>query len=354
MTTTNENNQPIKMTNQDGLGLFLSKYNINVIFSSYQKGVVGVLSPKVPGSEYLNCQVRAFPRATGIAMKNDRMVLGTELGVYMFKHTSNINDRAFDTALYPLTHHFAANLDIHEVCMNDEDTYFINTKNNCIVKLVEGYHYEKIWQPPFLEGHMPGDRCHVNGFCLDDAGQLKYASMFSQLSEPESWRKNKFEGKASGCIYNIETSVPVVTEINMPHSPRLVGDKLWYLESGTGYICYFDFKENKKEQVAFVPGFLRGMVFYQDYLITTISKPRDKSLNFDGMPLKENIASSHYEEPQCAVYFINLKTNAVEHRVYFASGITELFDVAVIPETENCNFVGLQNAGDLASSLLWK
>ena len=53
----------------------------------------------------------------------------------------------------------------------------------------------------------------------------------------------------------------------MPHSPRLNAGTLWVLDSGRGYLCRADAQSGKTEQVAFCPGFARGLFFRRGYAL---------------------------------------------------------------------------------------
>ena len=74
----------------------------------------------------------------------------------------------------------------------------------------------------------------------------------------------------------------------MPHSPRVYRDRLWLLNSGTGYFGSFDLAGGRFEPLAFCPGYLRGLAFSGDFAVMGLSRPRhDKT--FGGLALDDEL-----------------------------------------------------------------
>jgi hypothetical protein len=86
----------------------------------------------------------------------------------------------------------------------------------------------------------------------------------------------------------------------MPHSPRVNGGELWVLDSGRGDLGRVDPKTGKREQVAFCPGFARGLSFWRGYALVGTSLPRDGA--FKGLELEDNTKAKE-GEPRCGAYY---------------------------------------------------
>ncbi|MEO1256396.1 MAG: DUF4915 domain-containing protein, partial [Bacteroidota bacterium] len=110
----------------------------------------------------------------------------------------------------------------------------------------------------------------------------------------------------------------------MPHSPRLIGDNVYYLQSAEGELWRYHVPTKVNEKICEVPGFARGMSFYQDFLFVGLSKIREDSKDFGKMP----IASKN---PIAGVAIVNLKTKQVEGLLEYKSAVRELYDVHVLP-----------------------
>lgn len=83
----------------------------------------------------------------------------------------------------------------------------------------------------------------------------------------------------------------------------------------------------RRADVAFCPGFLRGLVIHEGYALATLSLPR--SISFEGLPLEQEL-KRHGESPHCGLAIIHLASGRIEEWVRFDTHIRELFDVAVV------------------------
>ncbi len=143
-------------------------------------------------------------------------------------------------------------------------------------------------------------------------------------------------------LIEVETDRIVTDQLSMPHSPRVVNEnEVYALDSGRGQIIRIDPKTGAKSDIAFCPGFLRGMSIHDGHALVTVSKPRDgtfKHLSLDG-ELKGRDA-----EAWCGVLIVNLNTGDIVEWIRLEGHITELFDVAVLPGVVNPMSVGPETA----------
>jgi len=94
-------------------------------------------------------------------------------------------------------------------------------------------------------------------------------------------------------------------------------------------LCRVDPHTGRREDVAFCPGFLRGLTFVGSYAIVTLSLPRRG--RFQGLALDDALARRG-AEPWCGLMIIDTRHGDVVEWVRFAHE-SELFDVAAIPLT---------------------
>jgi len=114
----------------------------------------------------------------------------------------------------------------------------------------------------------------------------------------------------------------------MPHSPRWHAGRLWVLNSGTGHLGTVDLESGAFEPHAFYPGFLRGLAFHNGHAIVGLSLPRNGS--FSGLQLDDQLKTRD-ADPWCGVQIVNLASGDIVARIKFEGGVSELFDVAVLP-----------------------
>jgi uncharacterized protein (TIGR03032 family) len=127
----------------------------------------------------------------------------------------------------------------------------------------------------------------------------------------------------------------------MPHSPRWHNGRLWLLNAGTGHLGYLDPDSGAFIEVAFCPGFARGLAFVGDYAIVAMSKPRGNA-TFEGLDLQANL-EAHGAVAQCGLHVINTVTGNAEQWVRIEGFADELFDVAVLPGVRRPMALGFQS-----------
>jgi uncharacterized protein (TIGR03032 family) len=122
----------------------------------------------------------------------------------------------------------------------------------------------------------------------------------------------------------------------MPHSPRWQDDQLWLLESGTGQLVLVDPATGRRQRVAELPGFARGLAMVGPYAFVGLSKIRGGSA-MDGVPLAER------REPlKCGVAVVDLRSGQVTASLEFLTAVEEIFDVQLLPGSRFPEVIGFQ------------
>lgn len=244
----------------------------------------------------------------------------------------------WDRVYIPRASHVTGSVDIHDLAKtNDGTLYGVITSYNCIASIgKERGSFAPHWKPPFIkEVSGSGDRCHLNGFCLED-GELAYASIVGVSDEIDGWRAHRAAG---GIIIDIRNNEVVAEGLAMPHTPRIYNNELWFLEAAKGWICKIDLATKKLERVLWRPGFLRGLRFYKHYAFVCSSEPRDKI--FSGLPLQDELDKRNISAA-CALEVIDTRTMEVLHNVKITGSVKELYDVALLPNCRQPKLHGLQ------------
>lgn len=112
-------------------------------------------------------------------------------------------------------------------------------------------------------------------------------------------------------------------------SPRIYQNKVWLLNSGTGFLGTVDLKQGKFEPVTFLPGYLRGLCFVDHFAIVGLSMPRGNK-TFSGLALDDNLATRD-AEARCGLYVVNLQTGDIVHWLRIEGVVSELYDVVALP-----------------------
>ncbi len=313
-----------------GLMAFLAKNDLSICMTSYQSGRFYLIGRNPKGGIMINEQ--AFQKAMGIHAYNGAVTLATLHQIHRFENVLKPDERAeelFDACFVPRVSFTTGVLDAHDVAVtSDNQIVFINTRFNCLATVSTKHSFEPIWQPPFISKLVDEDRCHLNGLALED-GQPAYVTAVSRSDTIDGWRDRRADG---GVLIDVRTNEIVCDGLSMPHSPRVYDGDLYVLDSGTGRLGRIDMSgETGKgtfEEIAFCPGFVRGLSFHKGFAIVGLSRPRYE--RFEGLALDAKLRDAD-SEAWCGFQVIELATGNVAAWFRIDGAVQEMFDVAALP-----------------------
>jgi uncharacterized protein (TIGR03032 family) len=310
-----------------GLAGWLEANRTGLGFTSYQTGQLFLIGMLPNGSVSFNQQ--NFTRAMGICRDGARLWLGSLFQLWRLEdmlRPGELANAAFDACFVPREARTIGDVDIHEIgILADGRPIFVNTKYSCLATIDPVHSFRPLWRPDFISKLAAEDRCHLNGLAMRD-GVPAYVSAVSQTDVLSGWRARRDSG---GVIIDVSTGRVVTDELSMPHSPRLVDGKLYALDSGRGQIIVIDPETGRREDIAFCPGFLRGLAIHNGHAIVTASKPRDGS--FRELALQGEIERRD-GEAWCGVFIVNLRHGDIVEWIKLDGHVAELFDIAALPD----------------------
>lgn len=320
-----------KYTISGGFATLLNSLNISVAVTSYQSGRLYLLSQNPRGG--LNVDEQIHKQAMGLSFDGKTLTLATLANIYRMENVlkaDQVMDEIFSHCYVPRTAHFTGALDAHDVGVTSQgDILFVNTRYNCIASLSNTHSFKPVWKPKFISKIVSEDRCHLNGMAMQDR-EARYVTAVSKSDTIDGWRDRRGNG---GIVMDVAANKIICEGLSMPHSPRIWGDKLWVLNSGTGELGWIEpAKKNAKgifNPLCFCSGFVRGLSFHGNYAFVGLSKPRYE--RFEGLELNSKLAESD-SEPWCGVQVIDLNTGACVQWFRIDGEIGELYDVAVLPD----------------------
>ena len=121
----------------------------------------------------------------------------------------------------------------------------------------------------------------------------------------------------------------------MPHSPRIYDNKLYVLESANGNLICIDQASGKKETVAVLDGFARGMDRIGDYVFIGLSQIRKKSTAFQGLPIAGKAVF-------CGVVVLHLPTAKIVAHLKYEHSVEEIYDVRILHGMKRPGLVSAQ------------
>ena len=310
-----------------GLASWLVENRTSIAFTSYQSGRLFLAGVMPDGTVSINQQ--AFSRAMGICWDRDGLWLASKIQLWRLENIlpkGMLTKGCFDLTLMPRRTFITGNIDVHEVATDNEGRpVFVNTSYSCLATLDPVESFRPIWKPKFISSLEPEDRCHMNGLGMLN-GRPKYVTAVSQTDVADGWHGRPLP---KGVIIDVETDQILTDQLLMPHSPRVAPDgKIYAVDSGRGFLVEVDKKTGDLRDIAFCPGFLRGLALINGFALVTVSKPRYGT--FDDMPLGDELAKRG-AAPMCGLLVFDLATGRGVEWLKLEGEVQELFTVEVMP-----------------------
>ena len=337
--STESTDQPVfEIKISRGFEAWLRDRRTSIAFTTYQIGKLFFIGLKPDGRIWVFN--RNIGHCMGIAISGSELWAAGGSKVLRFRDPmwggTSVSTEP-DAFYMPQVSYFTGDLDAHDIVIDEDNRpVFVNTRFNCLATVSPTHSFREVWRPPFISKLAAEDRCHLNGVALK-AGRVKYVTAVSQSDIYDGWRDHRSDG---GVVIDVESGQIVCSGLSMPHSPRVLGDQLWVLNSGTGELGRVDIESRRFEPLCFCPGYLRGLAFIDNnYALVGLSKPRGNK-TFDGLRL-ENAMKEREISPRCGFYVIDLGSGDVVHSVSIEGIVTELYDVAALPGIRQPTMAGL-------------
>jgi uncharacterized protein (TIGR03032 family) len=305
---------------------WLADQRASIAFTTYQTGKLFLLGMQPNGR--LSVFERTLERVMGLCVSGDDLYFSTLYQIWRLKNALPPRDtfNGYDACHVPRQSWVTGDVDVHDMAVtSDGQLVFVNTLFNCLATVDPDYNFRPLWQPPWISKLAPEDRCHLNGLALRD-GQPRYVTAVSRSDVQDAWRDKR---RTYGVIVDVSTNEIVCESLSMPHSPRWYQDTLWVINSGTGYFGRVNLESGAFEPLVFCPGYARGLAFHGGYAIIGLSDRRENR-TFQDLELDQNLLAKD-AEPRCGLLIVDLKTFDSPHWLRFSGIVSELYDVAVLP-----------------------
>lgn len=316
-----------KISVSRGLAAWLTKNQTSFAMTSYQSGRLFLVGTMPDGTVSVHQQ--AFSRAMGVCWDRSGLWLASRVQIWRLENIlpeGMVAQGRFDLSLMPRKTFITGDIDVHELAVDGSgEPVFVNTSFSCLATVDPVHSFRPIWKPSFISDLVREDRCHMNGLGMLD-GNPKYVTAVAQTDVAEGWHGRPLP---KGVIIDIETDRVVTDKLSMPHSPRAGPDgKLYAVDSGRGFLVEVDKETGELRDIAFCPGFLRGLALVNGFALVTVSKPRYGK--FESMPIADEMLARNLD-PICAVLVIDLSRGEIVEWLRLEGDVQELFTVELMP-----------------------
>lgn len=326
-----------------GFPQLLAQAGCSLLVSTYQAGQIVAVGT---ADGELVFSFRGFDRAMGVAVGADRIAVAGKGQIWSLPDHPEIAPRVapagrYDRCWLPRSSTVTGEIQCHEIAWGTSDSgepdlWIVNTLFSCLAGLDPRYSFVPRWRPRFITRLAAEDRCHLNGLAMRD-GAPAFVSVMAATDEPGGWRQTH---NHSGAVLEVASGETVTTGLAMPHSPRWHRGSLFVLNSGVGRLEHVELSTGRREGVAAVPGYARGLAFHHDLAFVGLSKIRETAI-FGGAPI-----TAYHDQLKCGVGVIDLSTGNTVATLQFATGVEEIFDVQTVPGARCPTFGGSPSAGD--------
>ncbi len=318
---------PFSYTYTPNIPELLLGLKCSLAISTYQTGKVVIFSAK--DENELVQLPRTFHKPMGMALHGDKWAIATNDSVVITSNAAGLaphypaNPNVYDALYVPRSTYYTGPLDLHDIHYADQGLIGVNTMFSTIVKIDDDYSFKPIWTPKFISAHKPEDRCHLNGMAIDSqTGKPRYVTALGQGDSHRSWKENMLSG---GVLIDIESDEIVLSDLPVPHTPRLFGGDLWMLLSATGELVKVNPQNGTYDIITQLNGFVRGMDKIGDYLFIATSKLRPNSSLFKDAPVAKRAVV-------CGITVIYLPTGQPCGSITYNTSVEELYDLVVLPD----------------------
>lgn len=312
----------------EGFAAFLRAEGIAVAFTAFQTDELYLLGSSPDGQ--LVVDVQHFRKPTGLYFGDNTLLLGTLSHVYRLENILRPGQRldgVYSHCYVPRLGHFTGVVDTHDVALSRSgDVLFVATRYNCLAATSPVHSFRPVWRPPFIGAIVAEDICHLNGVALCD-GLPAYATAASMTDRYDGWRDCLHTG---GVVLDMRTDSLVCKGLSLPHSPRMIDDRLWVLNSGHGEVGWIDGTgqdAGRFQAVARCPGFTRGLGLHGRFAFVGISRPRYDDATDDVL----SCFSADRDGTWCGLQVIDAGCGECVHWFRIDGAVREIYDVAVLP-----------------------
>jgi uncharacterized protein (TIGR03032 family) len=316
----------VRCSHSESFPALLAQLRLSVLISTYQTGHLVVVSAR---EGRLTLSFHQFDRAMGIAVKPGTIAVCTRKEVWFLRNAADIAAKMqpaghYDACFLARTSHFTDDIQAHEAAWiagpgAGTEFWVVNTLFSCLAGLDPNYSFAPRWRPAFVSALRPEDRCHLNGLAVVD-GQPRWVTALAETDSASGWRAVKHN---AGCLIEIPGGRVLVRGLSLPHSPRVQGNQLFFLNSGQGELALADPKTSQITTVCSLPGVARGLALHNGYAFIGLSRARP---TLEGVPIV-----AEREKLRCALWIVELRTGAAAGYLEFCSGVEEIFDVQLLP-----------------------
>lgn len=190
---------------------------------------------------------------------------------------------------------------------------------SCLLRPDARFSFRPVWAPAWVSALVPESRTGLTGVAVRDGGP-DVVTVAARSDQPHGWAASHNDGR----VLTTEGD-ELVGGLNFPRHPRWWGDRLLFLEAGTGRLVALDPSGNG-ETVATVPGVAGGLAIHGAWALVGYSAAARSGIDgLEGGPPAE-------VTPSDGVCLVDLASGVIAGHATFAGHAGPVQSVAVVAE----------------------
>lgn len=322
---------PVRFRWSPGLVPWLRAQRVSLAVTTYEAGKLLLISAGEGERPFVFD--RTLPMPMGLAVRGDALYVVVR--GRLLKLVDAGPHGPYDRHYVPRLTWYTSDVDGHDLAMDARGPVLVATEVNALVRPSETYSFETVWHPPFLDGAVPGDRCHLNGVAVRE-GAVFAATLAAPTTTVDGWRAGRF---TEGQLWSVADDRVLASGLCMPHSPRWHEGGVLLHESGAGRLVRWS--PRGIEPLVELPGFGRGLAVHGRFAVVGVSRARGTN-GLDAYPVFRRLRAAG-QPAVCGVLVVDLVARAiVAHFLVTGGRINELYDIAVLPDTGRAAMAGFR------------
>jgi len=315
--------QPIEWISRGNFAAIIDRMRLSLVLSTGPNHIIflGAIDGRLTATATFMAQ------NMGLAADGRRIAVASGRTIVVFANVSRLAAHYpgkrdyYDAFFIPRTVYFTGLCHMHDMVFQDQAIIGVNTVFSCICRVDGEFSFTPLWTPPFISQLRAEDRCHLNGFA-GHAGELHYLTALAATDTAGGWRVMPDTG---GILIDAQRNAVLRADLCMPHSPRIIHDQLYVLNSGEGEVLRVDRASGHSTVMTRLPGFLHGLCAHDGVLFVGMSRNR-ASRKDRPPPVAQRLPSL-----SAGVAAIDERTGEILGMVEFTSGVTEVYEVQILP-----------------------
>lgn len=317
---------PFEVTTTGEFAAILAALGRTLAVASYNSGLLLLASATPNGLVLLS---RAFDKPMSLASREGRLVLAIRNDLVHFAASRSLapgmprSPGTYDVLWLPRSVAFTGEIDLHDLDISGPAPLGLATRFSCLARFDNTASFVPVWRPPFISDTTPDDRCHLNGLAVDGTGAPRFVTMLGATNTAGGWRPGRVRG---GMLMSVTDDRLIQDGLCMPHSPRLVGPDLVFLNSGAGEVVRMADAAGAPQVLARLPGYTRGLSAHGDLLFVGLSRLRDRNgAGHQTLPVEQ--AGTQLS---CGVAVLDRHSGHVLGELQITGSVNEVSDIALL------------------------